>query len=233
MKVAVVTPYFREDISILAKCHSSVLEQGYNCRHIIVADGHKNSSLDTWDADHVTLPRSHHDIGSTPRLIGAIHAIGLGYDGIVFLDADNWLVKDHVEKMVALRAETGAVFTSSNRKLYTINEEYMGPCPNTDPELFIDTNCMVFWRDSFDLLMHWVMMPDYCHLIGDRVMLHHVKKSGRPRAHSNEATVCYRCTKSGLYEQLGWPTRPENIQPQPNYDASFRQWEESGLDPLR
>ena len=32
----------------------------------------------------------HGDIGSTPRLIGSYHAIGLGVDAVAFLDADNW-----------------------------------------------------------------------------------------------------------------------------------------------
>jgi len=233
MKIAVITPYYKEPTRILEECHKSVLLQSHECRHILVADGHANPVIDQWNADHLKLPHPHHDIGSTPRLIGAIHAIGSGCDGIFFLDADNWFEPNHVEMMAHLHRETNAIFTTAERKLFTTDGDYMGICPNTHPERFIDTNCMAFWPGGFDLLMHWVTMPDYAHIIGDRVMLYHVKKSGRCMAHLEHATVCYRCSKPGLYAQLNWPSRPPDINPQPDYDAAFQQWEESGLDPLR
>jgi hypothetical protein len=99
----------------------------------------------------------------------------------------------------------------------------MGPCPITDAERFIDTNCMLFTRQAFPLLHHWVLMPRYGHLIGDRIMLQHVRESGLPRHHLNLATVYYRCGKEGLYRQLGEPI-PAGVKPRPDYEWAASQW---------
>ena len=109
---------------------------------MLVADGYPQSCLDAWPVDHLRLPTPHNDIGSTPRLIGAVHAIGLGADLICFLDADNWYATDHVAAVVACVAETGAAFVSCGRHLHDLGGRYLAECPNIDPERFVDTNCM-------------------------------------------------------------------------------------------
>jgi hypothetical protein len=107
----------------------------------------------------------------------------------------------------------------------------MGPCPNIDPERFVDTSCMMFFREAFGVLANWVLMPPYAHLIGDRVMLHHVKASGVRRAHSQARTVNYRCGKAGAYRQMGEPI-PEGVSQPPDYQSAFRQWIADGNPPL-
>ena len=74
----------------------------------------------------------------------------------------------------------------------------MGPCPLTDPERFIDTNAMLFGRSAFPLLHHWVLMPHYGHLIGDRIMLHHLKQSGIKRRHLTRALSSAAAQKKAL-----------------------------------
>ena len=74
-------------------------------------------------------------------------------------------------------------------------------------------------------------MSPYGHLIGDRIMLHHLKNAGLQRRHINQSSVFYRCAKEGLYSQMKEPI-PEGVQPRPDYDASFRQWEADGQPPL-
>ena len=108
----------------------------------------------------------------------------------------------------------------------------MGPCPLTDPDRFIDTNAMLFGRGAFPLLHQWVLMPPYGHLIGDRIMLQKVKASGLKRQHLDQYSVFYRCSKEGLYRQMNEPI-PEGVEPRPNYEASFRQWEQDGQPPLK
>ena len=107
----------------------------------------------------------------------------------------------------------------------------MGPCPLTHPEQFIDTNAMLFGRGAFPLLHQWVLMPSYGHLIGDRIMLHHLKHAGIRRQHLNEDSVFYRCSKEGLYRQMGQKI-PKGVQKRPNYEASFQAWEADGHPPL-
>jgi len=226
-RVAVITPYYKESISLLEQCHQSVLNQSEPCLHVLVADGHPRPRINRWDADHVRLPRSHGDIGSTPRLIGSYHAIGLGVDAVAFLDADNWFGPDHIANMLEEMQAHQADFVSSNRCLCHLDGSVMGPCPLTDPEKFIDTNAMLFGRGAFPQLHHWVLMPRYGHLIGDRVMLHHLKVSGLKRCHLDKASVFYRCNKEGLYQQMGVAI-PAGVQPRPDYEASLQKWATDG-----
>ena len=226
-----MTPYFDEHEDWLRQCHLSVAAQTYPCLHVMVADGRPAPFVEDWAIDHVRLPKPHRDIGSTPRLIGAYHAIGLGCDAVAFLDADNWYEEDHVERLMRLRATTGAAFLSSGRTLRRLDGSIMGPCPNTDPERFVDTSCMMFARDAFGLLAHWALMPSYAHLIGDRVMLHHVRASGVKRAHLDACTVNYRCGKAGAYRQMNEPI-PDGVLPHPDYAAAFRRWVAEGNPPL-
>ena len=230
-RVAVITPYYKEPLSQLRKCHESVLAQSEPCLHVLVADGHRRRRINHWQAEHVRLPRSHGDIGSTPRLIGSYHAIGLGVDAVAFLDADNWYRPDHIANLLAAMDLHQADFVSSSRTLCRLDGSVMAPCPLTNPDRFIDTNAMLFGRGAFPLLHQWVLMPPYGHLIGDRIMLHHLKSTDLKCRHVDEASVFYRCAKEGLYSQLQ-QTIPAGVQPTPDYDTSFRLWEADGHPPL-
>ena len=230
-RVAVITPYYKEPLAQLRQCHDSVLAQSEPCLHVLVADGHPRRRINHWRAEHVRLPRSHGDIGSTPRLIGSYHAIGLGVDAVAFLDADNWYGPDHIASLLKAMDEHRADFISSSRTLCRLDGSVMGPCPLTDPDRFIDTNAMLFGRGAFPLLHQWVLMPPYGHLIGDRIMLHHLKNAGLRRRHLSQGSVFYRCAKAGLYRHFNEPI-PESVQPRPDYEASFRQWQDDGHPPL-
>jgi hypothetical protein len=227
MKIAVVTPYYRESLAVLEQCHRSVVGQRVGCRHVMVADGCPRPELPGWDTDHITLPRPHHDIGSTPRAVGSFHAIGLGYDGIAFLDADNWYDADHIASLLELQARTGAAFLSSSRLLCRLDGSVMGHCHQTDGTSFVDTSCMLLMRAAFGLIANWCLMPDYAHIIGDRVFLFQAKASGIAMAHSGRPTVNYRCGKAGNYRHFG-ETPPPGVAPRPDYEAAFRRWEAAG-----
>jgi hypothetical protein len=223
----VVTPYFDECEAWMRQCHQSVAAQAHPCLHVMVADGRPAAFVEDWAIEHVRLPVPHGDFGATPRLVGAYHAIGLGYDAIAFLDADNWYEAGHVERLTQLQMATGAAFLSSGRVLRRLDGSAIGPCPVTDPESFVDTSCMMFAREAFGLLAYWTLMPAYAQVIGDRVMLHHVRASGLKRAHLDAGTVNYRCGKSGIYSQLNEPI-PEGVHPPPDYDAAFERWAADG-----
>ncbi|WP_115024862.1 glycosyltransferase [Synechococcus sp. UW69] len=231
-RVAVITPYYKEPLAQLRQCHDSVLAQSEPCLHVLVADGYPRRRINHWRAEHVRLPRSHRDIGSTPRLIGSYHAIGLGVDAVAFLDADNWYGPDHISSLLKAMDDHQADFISSSRTLCRLDGSVMGPCPLTDPDRFIDTNAMLLGRGAFPLLHQWVLMPPYGHLIGDRIMLHHIKQSGLQRQHLDQGSVFYRCAKGGLYRQLREEI-PAGVQERPDYEASFRQWEADGYSPLK
>ena len=152
MRIAVITPYLAESTQVLRQCHDSVLNQVHACTHVMVADGQPNAEVEHWAVDHVVLPRCHHDIGSTPRLVGCAHAIGLGHDALAFLDADNWYRPDHIAKLANLYESTGAAFLSAGRMLCRPDGSQMTACPFTDPERFVDTSCMMFTRGGYHVL---------------------------------------------------------------------------------
>lgn len=231
LRVAIITPYYDEDYELILKCNQSVLSQSYPTTHVLVADGQPHPDVAGFDAHHVVLPLSHSDIGSTPRLIGAYHAIGLGYDAVAFLDADNWVASNHIEMLIDAYRTSGAAFLSSGRWLCHLDGTPMAICPFTDPAKFIDTNCMFFTRDAFKLLHYWVLMPVYGHLIGDRIMLYYVRKSGLKMEHVNVPSVYYRCSKEGVYHYLGREI-PEGVEPRPDYESSFQRWLADGNEPL-
>ena len=230
-KVAVVTPYFEEDISTILSCHESVVSQTFKCRHILVADGAANTAIRDWNVDHIVLERNYADIGSTPRWMGCRHAIHLGVDVIAFLDADNWYEPDHIESLLDLGQQTGASFLTSGRMLRRLDDTVMGPCPITDPANFIDTSCMMFLEEAFPQLSLWRDLPSYGHLIGDRIMLQAVHRAGLATAFSSRHTVNYRCKRAGLYWQLQQEI-PAEVTERPDYETAFARWEADGNPPL-
>jgi len=230
-RVAVITPYHGENIQMLHACYQSVVSQSMQCIHVFVADGLPRRELDSWAVHHVKLPVCHNDIGSTPRLIGSYHAIGLGVQAVAFLDADNWYHPDHISQLFHVLERENASFASSSRMLCDLNGKILGKCPLINPTTFVDTNCMLFGSGAFHLLHNWALMPDYAHLIGDRVMLRSVISSNVKTVHLDIPSVFYRCGKSGLYELLGIPV-PPGVSPRPDYEASFRRWVLDGNAPL-
>lgn len=230
-KVAVITPYFNEAMAVLHDCHTSVVGQTHSCRHVFVADGNPLPGIDQWDADHIKLPKCHNDVGSTPRLIGAFHAIGLGYDLIALLDADNWYSADHIARVVEAFKSNDPDFISTSRYLCRPDKSIMSICPFTDPKKFIDTSCMVFAKGSFHLLSSWVLMPQYGHPISDRIMLYYISRAKLKHTHVDKHTVYYRCYKEGIYHHLGEDI-PLGVVKPPNYRMLFDMWIQDGNDPL-
>src|SRR5579871_2244121 len=106
LKVAVVTPYYKESPEVLRKCHESVLAQTHKCDHFLVADGHP-SPLFANHPHHIILPHANGDNGNTPRAIGGLLAESQGYDAVAYLDADNWYEPTHIANLVAAQERHG------------------------------------------------------------------------------------------------------------------------------
>src|SRR6185437_7277399 len=63
----VITPYYKEDPSLLRRCMESVRNQTVPTEHFMVADGHPQDWIDAEPVRHLKLDRSHRDYGNTPR----------------------------------------------------------------------------------------------------------------------------------------------------------------------
>jgi FkbM family methyltransferase len=205
MKVAVVTPYYRESDEILKACLDSVRDQTHeNCRHFMVADGFPNPLVDTYDTTHVKLPAGHADNGNAARCIGAFAAIADEFDAIAFLDADNWFRPDHIARMVALQARSGASLCTSGRSVHGLDGSLLvARDGESDGIAFADTSCMCFFRPSFDLMSLWGTMPRSAGPVCDKIMWDAIRLREISRAHDPEPTVAFRSQYAFHYEVAG------------------------------
>lgn len=90
LRIAVITPYYKEPVELLKQCHDSVMAQGVDATHFMVADGHPLAEVADWPIEHVVLNRAHADYGNTPRGLGGALARSQDFDFVTYLDADNW-----------------------------------------------------------------------------------------------------------------------------------------------
>jgi len=204
MKAAVITPYFKEDIDILWRCHHSVLTQESNCRHFLVADGFANKSIWEWDCEHLTLPAAHNDAGNTPRAIGALSAINRGYEVIFFLDADNWFAPNHISEALRLKADNPNLDIAALRRQIVLPDATFVPDDYEDlTGSHVDTSCYAFFESSFSMIPFWGMMPTFLSPIGDRIMFAAIKAKQLSLAWSPIKTVYYTSNYRSHYINAG------------------------------
>ena len=204
LKIAVITPYYQESVELLKRCHQSVLAQGDHVTHIFVSDGNPQNELDQWDCIHIKLPMSLNDYGDTPRGIGASIASAQQYDGICFLDADNWYEPQHISIIRQLFTEHQTPVISVSRNLYLKeNGQLLGVCPENDGINFVDTSCYFFHKDAFDVCRHWLFKTSGMGIIDDRIIWAEVLRRNLKRCHSHLPTVNYVTDFSVHYEYFG------------------------------
>ena len=63
-------------------------------------------------------------------------------------------------------------------------------------------------KAAFPVLHQWSLMPSYGHLIGDRIMLHHMSRQAGIKRITSTHRVFYRCGKAGLYRQMNEAVPP-------------------------
>lgn len=220
MKIAVITPYYKEDDDILEQCHLSVMGQTTACDHFIVADGFPKAIVDDWQARHMVLPQGHADIGNMPRILGSLSAFNLGYDAVAFLDADNWYHPDHIERMVGLHRSTGAVVCTSNRSMHRPDGSYMFDDDKNDGKRHVDTNCFFLTRPAIRVVARWAAMPRQLSPISDTIYWETIKRERLSCAHNATPTVCYRTTWESDFRRLAEPM-PEGVKRLEMTDAPY------------
>ncbi len=193
MRVAVVTPYYKEPTEMLFEAHQSVLNQDYAATHVLIADGHPNVSVDSWDCDHIILPRAHRDAGSYARGVGAFHAISSKFDAVSFLDADCWFDKSHISNLVNVMQKHGVPVATSRRKLIRLDRSLLNIFDlESDGLRFADTSTLLISKDLIDIQSVWLQMPPELGVIGDRIVWAAIKSRGYGCATSGEATLNYQ-----------------------------------------
>jgi hypothetical protein len=204
MKAAIITPYYKEDISVLRRCHLSALGQELKCRHFMVADGFPSSEVCHWDCEHIILSEAHADNGNTPRSIGAISAINQGYEAIFFLDADNWYCPNHASEALNLKRSNPEIDIAVLGRNIILPD---GTPVNEDREdlerTHIDTSCYCFFESAFELLPLWGMMNPFLGPICDRIMFLAIKQKKFKLAWSQEKTCYFTSNYKNHYRLAG------------------------------
>lgn len=225
-RIAVVTPYHREPLEMLARCHESVLAQaagdGGGIDHILVADGHPQAAAASWQARHVTLPQAHADYGATPRAVGSLLADAEGYDFVAYLDADNWYLPGHIESLLALHARTASPVCTSFRAFHSHEGTPMAVTEREEDELkHVDTSCFLVHRAAFGAFSTWVRMPRQAASLGDRIFLAGLIHARFAISSTRQRTVAYRTLHELHYRDAGLPP-PPGVKPsamlKPAYD---------------
>ena len=212
-KIAVVTPYYKESPEMLWKAHESVKAQGPGVFHIMIADGHPDPEVATWDVQHVMLPRSHGDNGNTPRGIGGILAQAQHCNYVAYLDADNWFFPDHINSLVDLQKTTGYHISASLRHFYAWDGTFMTNVSEYDENehRHVDTSCILVHQSGFSALSIWTQIPKPLSPICDRIFCAWLRQNRFAIAHSNQRTVAFRSQYEGHYHAAGL-TPPQNCK---------------------
>lgn len=218
MKIAVITPYHREPIDIVLRCHRSVASQSYPCAHFLVADGFPHDGLDALPVRHIRLSSEHRDNGNTPRAAGGICAIAEGFDLLAYLDADNWYDSDHIESIAEAAVRTGAGVVCAPRRIWLADGRL---CPFEDEDLVrrstADTSSIALAGPGLQLAPIWGLIPPALSPICDRVMVAAINALDFDVTWTRRATVNYESRWPAHYAALGSP---------PPEDAHHTDWDQ-------
>jgi len=212
MRVAVVTPYFKESIAILKRCSDSVRAQTYGVTHVMVSDGHASSLVERMCDEHIRLPIAHDDAGATPRAIGALSAFSRGFDAVAFLDADNWYEPNHISAVVKQLEGTGADAVAATRTIHAMDGSplYVDRIESHPDNGFIDTNCWLISRRMSRMMGFWITEPAD-RLVSDKVFYQACRANGMRLALSEEPTVAYVSRWAWHYQQAGVPVPDDAV----------------------
>jgi len=211
LKVAVVTPYYKESDELLKRCINSVKSQTIPCDHFLVSDGFPKEWIDYEGVRHLKLGKSHSDYGNTPRGLGGQLAISEDYDAICFLDADNWFDSDHVETCVESVISKHEDYMSCD---YVIaKRRFCRPNLSTmkirEEMNHIDTNCYLFLRGSHFLIPTWNMIPAQFSCVGDRIFYKKIISQKLTFVENKKETVNYLSLWASHYLALGETPPPD------------------------
>jgi hypothetical protein len=220
-RFAIVTPYYKEHPEVLKRCIESVKHQSIGTDHFVVSDGYPQDWLDSVGVRHLRLGIAHNDLGNTPRGVGALLAISEAYEGIGFLDADNWLEHDHVEQCYAAAncaSEAPADLVIARRRILLPD----GTLTNLPEEAnHIDTSCYWLLQGAFRVVHYWLTMVPQVSAFGDRVFYRVVKANSLTMRYTESITVNYVGKYESFYLAVG-KTPPPDAKPIVDIHPTFR-----------
>lgn len=225
MRIAVVTPYFKEDRSVLARCMESVRKQAVPVDHILVADGFPQDWVEAYgNVNHVILRKNSADFGDTPRSLGFVVGMKNDYDILQFLDADNVLFPDHMAKAVEACAANRPDLIVARRALLRPDGSTMSVAMQDEDNLMhVDTNCYVFCSSAFHIGLKWSLIPRQFACVGDRIFWGIVRNANLKAVVLRDKTVGYSCMWPEVYKALG-ETPPAGARDLSRHQEAMKAW---------
>lgn len=225
MKVAVITPYFKEPDETLERCLGSVRSQDQPATHILIADGHPNELVERAGVRHLRLDRSHADAGNTARGLGALLAVAEEFEAIAFLDADNWFDDSHLSSCIQTAHSTPELpdFVVARRRLCRPDgSELPGSLEEDERGQHVDTSCFFLLRSSFHVAARWAAIPKALGPVGDRVFFKLLIAQNLRANRCQRTTVNYSCTYRSPYLAAN-EEPPPSAKPDPD-PVQFSDW---------
>jgi len=228
MKIAVITPYYKEPSNYLIKCHESVLNQSLISDHFFIADGHENKILNKLKIKHVVLPEAHLDNGNYARWFGSKIAKDSGYDFITYLDADNWFLENHLSSMYKKYLSSKFNIITSFRFIFSLEEKLLYGMPErAELDLkHVDTSCYLLHKNVFDLIDIWKNMPKELSPCCDRVFFKGILSKKYSYVSTKLQTVAFRSQYKAHYLGANQPP-PINAKDSVSYEEYLKS--EKGL----
>lgn len=205
MRIAVVTPYYKESDAVLRRCAESVVRQTYDATHFVVADGFPRADVFAdFGVRHSSLPFPHRDFGNTPRTVGALSALNQGFDAVAMLDADNWFEPNHIESMVSALESSKAHVACSYRNFYLPDGTFVD---FEDPEdalhQHVDTSSFLIAKEAAFLVPVWGMMDIHVAPLCDRVVFWTLQSLEVPVVWTGLKTMNFTANYSMYYLAAG------------------------------
>jgi hypothetical protein len=223
-RIAVITPYAREALGVLDRCHRSVQEQTLACDHIMAADGFARDEVDDWNVRHIRLDKPSNDFGDTPRRIAGNIARDEGYDAVAYLDADNAFRPRHVESLFELHRQRGSSVCHAARTFHRVDGTLMPLLQEGDNHAHVDTNCLLIMSEAFELLSLWGSWPLELSAIDDRLFWRAIVGRGLRTAFSGALTCKYEASHEAFFRALNEPA-PPGTRPDIDLERVFRRFD--------
>lgn len=206
---------------MLRSCHDSVLRQGGNVEHFMIADGFPQPEVAGWSVRHVALPCAHGDNGNTPRAVGSLLAIGEGYDFIAYLDADNWYHDGHIASLLEHIAATKAQVATCFRTFHDFDDVQIPVTERAEERLkHVDTSCYLIGKAAFPVTTVWGLMPRQLSTLCDRVFYGALRHARYHTSSTRKPTVAFRTQYAAHYKAANLPV-PPNAKTSDEFNAGL------------
>ena len=211
LRVAVITPYYREPAEYLQRCLQSVAAQTHAFTHFLISDGHPSQLVAGWPVRHVQLGSAHADYGDTPRAVGSLLAASEGFEAIAYLDADNYYLPQHIAGLVAAwEAQGRQIDVLASSRFFVYPDGRLMPIADTmDPRRGVDTNCLFLAGNAIAHGCNWNRMPAAFHAFGDRIFWLMLAARGMRMGTLAQPSVAYTSNWKAHYQQLGEMPPPD------------------------